>query len=49
MVRAREQIIALLELADVAGVAVSQINEEPPPRSSNHECGTARMDRELST
>jgi choline dehydrogenase-like flavoprotein len=42
--RAREQASALRELAEVAGVTLTQIDEAPaPPGSANHECGTARM------
>jgi choline dehydrogenase-like flavoprotein len=41
---AREQATALRELAEVAGVRLTQIDEAPtPPGSANHECGTARM------
>jgi choline dehydrogenase-like flavoprotein len=41
---AREQVSALRELAEVAGVTLTQINEAPaPPGSAIHECGTARM------
>lgn len=42
--RAREQLLALKELADVAGVTLTQIDETPrPPGTAIHECGTARM------
>jgi len=42
--RAREQASALRELAEVAGVALTQIDEAPgPPGTACHECGTARM------
>jgi choline dehydrogenase-like flavoprotein len=41
---ARDQTIALRELADVANVRLNRIHEVPaPPGSSYHECGTARM------
>jgi choline dehydrogenase-like flavoprotein len=44
LVRAREQALALRELAEVAGVTLTQIDEAPrPPGSASHECGTARM------
>jgi choline dehydrogenase-like flavoprotein len=44
LVRAREQTAALRELAEAAGVTLTQIDETPaPPGSANHECGTARM------
>lgn len=44
LTRAREQVTALRELAEVAGVTVTHIDElPPPPGSANHECGTARM------
>ena len=40
----REQITALRELAEVAGVTLTHVDEAPPPPgSANHECGTARM------
>jgi choline dehydrogenase-like flavoprotein len=36
--------LALRELAEVAGVTLTQIDEAPrPPGSASHECGTARM------
>jgi choline dehydrogenase-like flavoprotein len=42
--RARDQASALRDLAEVAGVTLTQIDEAPaPPGSANHECGTARM------
>jgi choline dehydrogenase-like flavoprotein len=42
--RAREQATALRQLAEVARVTLTQIDEAPaPPGSANHECGTARM------
>ena len=44
IVRAREQIAALRELAEAAGMTLTYIDEAPaPPGSANHECGTARM------
>lgn len=44
LARAREQAAALRELAEVADVTLSLIDETPaPPGSANHECGTARM------
>jgi choline dehydrogenase-like flavoprotein len=44
LLRAREQASALRELAEVAGVTLTQIDETPaPPGSASHECGTARM------
>ncbi len=44
LIRVREQITALRELAEVAGVTPTHIDEAPPPPgSANHECGTARM------
>jgi choline dehydrogenase-like flavoprotein len=44
LARARDQIAALRELAEVAGVTLTHIERAPaPPGSANHECGTARM------
>jgi choline dehydrogenase-like flavoprotein len=44
LVRTRDQVSALQELADVAGVTLTHIDGTPaPPGSANHECGTARM------
>jgi choline dehydrogenase-like flavoprotein len=44
LIRARKQTTALRELAEVAGVTLTHIDEAPaPPGSANHECGTARM------
>jgi choline dehydrogenase-like flavoprotein len=44
LVRAREQIQALQELAQLSEVAVTRIDKVPrPPGSAIHECGTARM------
>jgi choline dehydrogenase-like flavoprotein len=44
LLRAREQASALRELAEVAGITLTQIDEAPsPPGSASHECGTARM------
>jgi choline dehydrogenase-like flavoprotein len=44
LARAREQIEALRELAQVSEVAVTCIDKIPrPPGSAIHECGTARM------
>lgn len=44
VLRAREQASALWQLAEVAGVTLTQIDETPaPPGSASHECGTARM------
>jgi choline dehydrogenase-like flavoprotein len=44
LVRAREQAIALRELAETARVRFTFIGEVPePPGSAIHECGTARM------
>ena len=44
LARAREQTSALRELAEVAGVSLTQIDEAPaPPGTACHECGTARM------
>ena len=44
LTRAREQVTALQELAEVAGVTLTHIDmAPPPPGSANHECGTARM------
>jgi choline dehydrogenase-like flavoprotein len=41
---AHEQASALRELAEVAGVRLTQIDETPrPPGSAIHECGTAPM------
>ena len=43
-VRAREQVAALRQLAEVAGVTLARIDEVPPaPGFGIHECGTARM------
>ena len=42
--RARDQVTALRELAEVAGVTLTHIDEAPTaPGSAVHECGTARM------
>jgi choline dehydrogenase-like flavoprotein len=42
--QAREQTSALRELAEVAGLRLTHIEEAAaPPGSANHECGTARM------
>jgi choline dehydrogenase-like flavoprotein len=47
---ANDQRVALKALAEVAGVTLRRIDEEPaPPGSANHECGTARMGRDPST
>ncbi len=44
LARARDQVSALRELAEVVGVKLTQIDQAPaPPGSANHECGTARM------
>ena len=44
LMRAREQIAALRELAELAGVTLTMINEAPaPPGLAIHESGTARM------
>ena len=44
LMRAREQIAALRELAKVVGVTLTEIDEGPgPPGIAIHECGTARM------
>jgi choline dehydrogenase-like flavoprotein len=44
LLRAREQAIALRELAETARVRFTSIREVPaPPGSAIHECGTARM------
>lgn len=41
---ARDQVSALRELAQVAGVTLTHVDTAPPPPgSANHECGTARM------
>jgi choline dehydrogenase-like flavoprotein len=41
---AREQIAALRELAEVAGMTLTRIDNAPdPPGLAIHECGTARM------
>src|SRR5262249_34005721 len=43
-IRAREQVLALKELAKVAGVTLTQIDQVAAPLGrANHECGTARM------
>ena len=50
LLRACEQAVALRELAEVAGVTLTRIDEAPaPPGSSNHECGTARMGSDPKT
>jgi len=50
LAQAREQVSALRELADVAGVALTRIEETPAaPGMMTHECGTARMGRDPST
>jgi choline dehydrogenase-like flavoprotein len=42
--RARDQSAALRELAEVASVTLTAVDEAPAaPGSANHECGTARM------
>ena len=44
LARANTQTQALLELADLAGVTLTKIDQTPrPPGSAFHECGTARM------
>ena len=44
LLRAREQASALRDLAEVAGVTLTRIDEAPaPPGIAIHECGTARM------
>ena len=44
LAQAREQVLALRELAEVAGVELTQIDKAPrPPGMAIHECGTARM------
>ena len=44
LLRAREQVAALRELAELAGVTLTRIDEAPwPPGLAIHECGTARM------
>jgi choline dehydrogenase-like flavoprotein len=44
LMRAREQIAALRELAELADVTLTGISEAPaPPGLAFHECGTARM------
>jgi choline dehydrogenase-like flavoprotein len=50
LAQARDQILALRELADVAGVASSQIDARPRlPGMAIHECGTARMGKNHAT
>jgi len=50
LVRGREQVKALRELAEAVGVTLSRIEQVPaPPGSTNHECGTARMGDTPST
>jgi len=50
LLRAREQAVALRELAEVAGVILTRIDQAPaPPGSANHECGTARMGSDPKT
>ena len=44
LVRARDQVLALQELANLADVRLTHIDDMPaPPGGANHECGTARM------
>jgi choline dehydrogenase-like flavoprotein len=44
LMRARAQASALRELAEVAGVTLTEVDDAPrPPGSASHECGTARM------
>ena len=44
LVRARDQVAALRELAEVAGATIAKIDETPQaPGFGLHECGTARM------
>ena len=48
--RAREQAMAIRELAEAVGVKLSRINDKPaPPGSAVHECGTARMGNDPAT
>jgi choline dehydrogenase-like flavoprotein len=47
LMRAREQIAALRDLAELAGVTLTGISKAPePPGFANHETGTARMGSE---
>jgi choline dehydrogenase-like flavoprotein len=44
LVRARDQLAAIQELAEVADAKLLRVNKAPgPPGSAIHECGTARM------
>jgi choline dehydrogenase-like flavoprotein len=50
LIRARDQISALRELAQAAGVTLTHIDAAPaPPGGANHECGTARMGSDPAT
>jgi choline dehydrogenase-like flavoprotein len=50
LAQAREQVSALRELADLAGVTLTKIDKIPePPGMTMHECGTARMGLDPST
>jgi choline dehydrogenase-like flavoprotein len=50
LAQAREQLSALRELADVAGVSLQEFDKTPnPPGSAMHECGTARMGLDSSS
>jgi len=50
LARARDQAVAIRDIAAAAGVKLSRINERPaPPGSAIHECGTARMGSDPAT
>ena len=50
LLRADDQISALRELAEVAGVAITHIAKAPAvPGTAHHECGTARMGSDPAT
>ena len=50
LARARDQAVAIRDIAAAAGVKLSRVNERPaPPGSAIHECGTARMGRDPAT
>lgn len=50
LARARDQAVAIHDIAAATGVKLSRVNERPaPPGSAIHECGTARMGRDPAT
>jgi choline dehydrogenase-like flavoprotein len=49
MVRAREQAVAIRELAEAVGVKLVRVKGPAPPGTAVHECGTARMGSDPAT